>query len=181
MNRIVLLGMGILLAGSALGACSSDSGNNTGAAGSTGSGGAAGGSTGNAGTTGAAGQAPGGSTGTAGGSGGSVAFTAVDPCPTEADYDAGTAISFPSGGLNYSPKCLKVSRGATVTFSGTFSSHPLRKSAMRGNTTSNPIVDTDTGTSTTVTFPASGFYAYYCLYHGLDSSGDNMAGVVWVQ
>ncbi len=173
MNRIALLGMGILLAGSALGACSSDNGNGTGAGGSTGAAGSAGGSTGAAGSAG-------GSTGAAGSP--ALPFMAVNPCPTEGDYTTGTTtIEFGVNGITYEPKCLKVPHGTTVTFSGDFPGHPLRKSTMRGDTANNPIVNTSTGDSTTVSFPTPGFYAYYCVFHGVDSSGSNMAGVVWVE
>jgi plastocyanin len=179
--RIALLGTGILIAASAGAGCSSDNGNT--------GGGGSGGSTGVGGSTGQAGAAPGGSTGQAGsgpgGAGGSIPFEAVEPCTYDVDYMTGTTVTFPaSGGFSYSPKCLKVARGATVTFmspSSSFTAHPLKKSTERGTLTNNPIVDTSTGSSTTVTFPNPGFYAYYCAYHGSDSDGANMTGVVWVQ
>jgi plastocyanin len=36
-------------------------------------------------------------------------------------------------------------------------------------------------TMKTFTFPTPGYYAYFCMYHGFDDSGNFMAGVVWVQ
>jgi len=178
-NRIALLGIGIVVATLAFAGCSSDDNGNGGGAGTGGSN-----STGHGGSTGLAGSPAGGSTGqagsAAGGSGGSIPFQALEPCGSEGDYtSSGTTVNFPSGGLNYAPKCLKVAKGATVTFTGTFSSHPLAKST-RGNAADNPIPDmTNTGTSLPVTFPKSGFYPYFCMFHGTDA-GDYMAGVVWV-
>ena len=84
-------------------------------------------------------------------------------------------------GFNYAPKCLKTTAGATITFEGDFVMHPLRGSAIRGTTTGNPIPTTpiSTGSSMPFTFPTSGFYAYYCAFHGADDS-DFMNGVIWV-
>jgi len=78
----------------------------------------------------------------------------------------------------YTPACLKVAKGATVTFSGAFSSHPLAAST-RG-TSGNPIPSTNSGTTKAVAFPAAGFFPYYCTFHG-NTAGANMAGVVWVE
>jgi plastocyanin len=110
-------------------------------------------------------------------------FMAVAPCSMESSYTTtGTTITFPAAAtdFNYSPKCLKVTAGSTVTFSGDFSAHPLDPSETRGNTTSNPIMLTTTGTSAPFTFPAAGFYAYYCQFHGADN-GQFMDGVIWVK
>src|SRR5262249_39275422 len=47
-------------------------------------------------------------------------FMALAPCNSAADYKSGTTtITFGGGtGLAYSPQCLSVARGTTVTFSG---------------------------------------------------------------
>jgi plastocyanin len=106
-------------------------------------------------------------------------FMALAPCNSAADYKSGTTtITFGgAAGLAYSPQCLSVARGTTVTFSGSFSSHPL--SASTRGTSGNPIPKTSTGTSATVTFNAAGFFPYFCTVHGSDS-GAGMAGVVQV-
>jgi len=174
MNRIVLLGIGLLVAATLQTNCSSDGDNSTGTGGGGGSGGSLigteGGSTGQAGAAAGAGGAP------------AAAFMSLKPCEAEADYETGaTTIAFPDpagGGFAYAPMCLKVTAGTTVTFAGDFTSHPLAKST-RGDA-NNPIVNKSTGTSTTVTFSTRGFYPYYCGFHGSDS-GVGMAGVVWVQ
>jgi plastocyanin len=100
----------------------------------------------------------------------------------ENSYVAGTTIAFGGTvGFNYTPKCLKVSPGATVTFNGEFASHPLAPSALRGAPAiNNPIVNMSDGTTASFTFPDAGFYAYLCNFHGTDD-GLNMAGVIWVK
>ena len=118
------------------------------------------------------------------GTDGGIPFMAMIPCSTEASYvSTGTTIAFGGSdpGFNYAPKCLKVSAGATVTFNGDFSMHPLNGSEMRGTLIGNPIPTTpiNTGTSMPFTFPTSGFYAYYCAFHGADNQ-DFMNGVIWV-
>jgi plastocyanin len=149
-----------------------------------------GGTSATAGTTGTAGTSAGGTAGTsAGGTGGGTpGFMAVLPCPTESAYMMGaTTVNFGliDGGFNYSPKCLKVSAGTSVTFSGDFSSHPLEPSALRGTLTGNPITSTsavpDGGTTKAFTFATPGFYAYFCQFHDSSDSGMFMSGVIWVQ
>jgi plastocyanin len=175
MNRTGVFVLGLLIATASQLACSSD-GDTTGTGGSSG----AAGNTGGGGSTGAAGAA-GGSGGHAGGGGGApAAFMALMPCEAEADYETGTTIAFPAGGgFAYAPKCLKVTAGTTVTFSGDFSSHPLMPST-RGGSSANPITSKSSGSSATFTFSTRGFYPYYCAYHGSDS-GVAMSGVVWAQ
>jgi plastocyanin len=181
MNRIALLGIGILLASSGLVACD-DNNNNTGTGGSgghTGVAGHAGGSTGHAGSGGSTGTAGSGGSSVGGAGGGSASFTSVQPCPNMSDYTAGTTISFAN--FAYSPKCLKVTKGASVTFSGDFTMHPLRPSAKRGITSGNPITATSTGTSMSFTFSNSGVYAYFCNIHGPADDGTGMEGAIWVE
>jgi plastocyanin len=108
------------------------------------------------------------------GSGSSLA-----PCDNSSSYMTGsTTINF-GGTLGniYSPACLLVAKGATVTFTGSFTVHPLQAST-RG-TTGNPIPSTSSGTAATATFAAAGFFPFYCTVHGSDS-GTGMAGVVQV-
>jgi plastocyanin len=144
----------------------------------SGSGGGTGGSGG--GTGGGAGGS-GGGTGGAGGSGGSFSggmFMPISPCNGESMYMEATTVMFPGSGAQYLPNCVKVHRGASVTFSGTdFVIHPLTPGT-RG-TSPNPIPMTSTGTMVTVTFPDLGFFPFYCKTHGTDS-GNLMSGVAWV-
>jgi plastocyanin len=118
-----------------------------------------------------------------GGTGADPAFMAFAPCSAESSYTTtGTTIEFGGAvGFEYSPKCLKVSAGATVTFNGDFTMHPLAPSAARGApAASNPIVNMSNGTTAPFTFPTAGFYAYLCNFHGSDD-GQFMSGVIWVK
>jgi plastocyanin len=172
MNPLARLSLGILLTATVTLGCSGSSSNNTpGTGGTSGGGTSGGGTTGNGGTTGS------------GGTGGAdPSFMAFQPCAMESSYVSGTTIAFGGAvGFNYSPACLKVSPGATVTFNGEFVSHPLVPSAMRGVPSgSNPIVNMSDGTTAAFTFPNAGFYAYLCNFHGTDD-GAFMAGVIWVK
>jgi plastocyanin len=151
----------ILAGAAALGCSGASNGSNPGTGGGGGTGGSAGGS---------------------GGSGGGAPFMAFAPCTDQTSFvSTPTTIAFGgSVGFDYAPRCLAVPAGTAVTFSGDFATHPLIPSAMRGNTTQNPIAATNSGTSATFTFPNPGFYAYLCMFHGSDD-GSSMSGVIWVQ
>jgi len=83
-------------------------------------------------------------------------------------------------GSSYSPRCMIVSAGQMVNFSGPFTSHPLRTGVTPGSsatgTTPNPIADTDSGSSVSFTFAAPGIYPYHCNFHQ-----PSMAGVILVR
>ena len=112
------------------------------------------------------------------GGGGGIPFQSLAPCSNATDYMSGATVSFGSQlGNNYSPRCLVVHVGQSVSFAGDFSSHPLRASS-RGST-GNPVQSTGSGTSASFTFAATGFFPYYCTQHG-DDLGNGMAGVVQV-
>lgn len=161
-------------------ACSSSPGS-TGTGGSSGNQGT-GGTAAAGGTAGAGGT--GGATG-AGGAAGATGFRVVNPCTAAADYVTGTSVMFGGMVALYTPPCLRVSAGTTVTFNGgssTFAMHPLMPSGLRGDTVGNPIAPTSTGdTSKSFTFTTPGFFAYFCMLHGATDSGAGMAGVVWVE
>jgi plastocyanin len=113
-------------------------------------------------------------------------FLAVLPCPDEASYATGTeVVTFgflgTPPGFAYDPKCLTIDVGQTVTFSGSFSAHPLYPSAKRGTLEGNPISGTSGGDRKDIRFPTPGFFAYYCGVHGGSDDGSTMAGVIWVQ
>ncbi|MDO9017345.1 MAG: plastocyanin/azurin family copper-binding protein [Deltaproteobacteria bacterium] len=95
------------------------------------------------------------------------------------DHSAGTrTITFGSS-FTYDPRCMTITAGQTVTFSGTFSSHPLVAGSVSGDpagTTPNPITNTNTGASATFTFAAPGLYPYFCNFHQ-----PGMAGVIQVR
>jgi plastocyanin len=122
-------------------------------------------------------------TGGSGGTGPDPSFLPFEPCTTPSAYVTGaTSIAFGGARGNiYDPPCLQVAAGTTVTFSGDLGNHPLAPSAARGTLTGNPITVTSAGFTASFTFPDAGFWAYYCMVHGSDFDGQDMAGVVWVK
>ena len=96
-----------------------------------------------------------------------------------ADFDAhdltaqaNVDITFPSDGnpAQYTPNCVKIKAGSTVTFTGDFDSHPLTAGA---STATSPIpastnLADDGGTvgSKVITFGTAGTYDFLCGVHG---------------
>ncbi|HEY2901260.1 MAG TPA: hypothetical protein VGL59_11835, partial [Polyangia bacterium] len=96
------------------------------------------------------------------------AFVAISPCDTAVTYTtAQSTITFPTGSSpqQYTPACLKISKGDNVTFAGAFSNHPLDARTATGATAGNPITATDSGTSKVVAFPNAGFFPFHCQKH----------------
>jgi plastocyanin len=114
---------------------------------------------------------------------GSDAGTAsLNGCTTYADHTGTSdarAIAFAN--FQYTPPCMKILAGQTVTFSGSFGGHPLMPgvpSSTTGTSSSNnPITATNTGSTLAVAFPTAGSYAYYCNFH----FGNGMYGAIEVQ
>ncbi len=96
---------------------------------------------------------------------------------TDKTQESVVTISF---GVNnahvYSPKCVKIKKGSTVKFSGTFASHPLRANCQAATT----ITNTGTGSNKDFVFNTVGDYGYYCNFHGSASDGTAMAGMIQV-
>lgn len=69
----------------------------------------------------------------------------------------------------YTPRCLTVAVGQSVTFSGAFGSHPLlpgtAPSSSGPGSSGNPIAATSAGSSATFNFAAAGVFPYYCNFH----------------
>jgi plastocyanin len=110
-----------------------------------------------------------------------MAFMALPGCASAGGYtvtqDLHATVNFGGAvGTSYSPRCLRLARTAQVTFSGSFSNHPLSPTTGMGSAP-NPITHTGSGTSATFTFNAAGFYPYHCDFHDVS---DNMHGVIWV-
>jgi plastocyanin len=74
-------------------------------------------------------------------------------------------------GLTYSPPCIRVDRATTVTFSGSFTNHPLVGGRVVGSATipepTSPITPTSTGTTASFLFSNLGEFGYYCDFHAL--------------
>ncbi len=118
-------------------------------------------------TTGTGTDAGGGGGGDAGGGGG----TAVNGC-TAADFaandlsaaGAARVITFPTGAApaQYTPACITIAAGQTVTWNGAFASHPLQQS---GGDPTMWITTTSTGTTVNFGFPVGGTYGFDCQFH----------------
>ena len=78
---------------------------------------------------------------------------------------ASRTITFDSNG--YVPKCMRVSTFQDVTFSGSFSLHPLQQTCGP----SNRQMTTTSGTSKVVRFPDFGTYGYRCANHPVFEQG----------
>jgi plastocyanin len=86
---------------------------------------------------------------------------------------ANRTIAF-GGSLTYSPKCIKIAAGQTVTFMGSFGNHPLAETCGPAST----ITGTSSGSSKMFTFSTTGDYGYQCTIHG---PADGMTGAIRVQ
>jgi plastocyanin len=91
---------------------------------------------------------------------------------------AARIIQFPGANDRYTPDCLKVRFGQTVTFQGgSFNAHPLAHACQPLNA---PSLDNTSGQSFSVTFDqALGVYGYYCTQHG-SIGGSGMSGAIEV-
>jgi plastocyanin len=74
-------------------------------------------------------------------------------------------------------ECLRISVGTTVTWTGTFSFHPLTGGVTPGTDPNSPITGVDqSGGSASVTFDTAGEFPYHCTAHG-----GSMEGVLYVE
>ncbi len=75
----------------------------------------------------------------------------------------------------FTAKCIRIKAGQSVTFSGSFSSHPLNQAC-------GPVDDvlaSKTGSESMFTFSQTGTYGYYCGNHGAED-GSDMSGAIEV-
>ncbi len=92
--------------------------------------------------------------------------------------DAGmVTISFGKSGNTYSPKCLKLKAGTTVTFAGSFTPHPLQQTCAPTDT--RTITTTRSGGEAAFLLTDAGDLGYYCIAHG-SKAGAGMAGAIQV-
>ena len=89
------------------------------------------------------------------------------------------AVSFTN--FQYVPRCILISAGQSVEFSGEFTYHPLvggqAVGAFKTPDPQSPIGFTNSGTFKSVPFPSAGTYPFYCDQHGLTYA---MTGAVFV-
>lgn len=119
------------------------------------------------------------SSGSSSSSSGSVTVNGCDQASAE-DHTTDTAVNIDFGGslgLKYAPACIRIKTGTSVTFTGSFSSHPLSGGSSGTADASSPITHTTTGSSATFSFPDAGTFPYFCELHF--SSG--MEGAIFVE
>ncbi len=103
----------------------------------------------------------------------------VDRSDAGADRRVGFGTALGSNAVGYSPSCIVIAAGQSVTFVGNFNTHPLvgGEYGADGGTSNNPIGRHDTGTADLpIGFPSAGLYPFYCDLHA-----PTMVGVVKVQ
>jgi plastocyanin len=91
--------------------------------------------------------------------------TPVNGCATFTDLTVGGAvITGPSSSApaQFSPNCVKIKAGHSVTWNVGFANHPL---AASGGATPNPVLPTTYGTTVTFAFPTPGVYGFHCVRH----------------
>ncbi len=99
------------------------------------------------------------------------------------DSTANTNTNVAFGGAlgdNFSPPCVTIAVGRSVTFKGQFSFHNLNKgspSDVNAGSPNNPITEVTGGSEKVVTFPSAGDYPYICEFH----NPGGMMGVVRVR
>jgi plastocyanin len=99
------------------------------------------------------------------GDSGSDASAPVNGCTTyEDDTAAGATVTGPSGSApaQYSPACVHIKAGQSVTWNVDLTAHPLE--AFGGDTPS-PIQTTNSGTTVSFTFPNAGTFGFHCQVH----------------
>ncbi len=72
-------------------------------------------------------------------------------------------------GVKYAPACIVIGKGQSVTFTGSFSAHPLQAGTVDDGgahpATGSPIQATSTGATATFAIPSAGTFPYYCTIH----------------
>jgi plastocyanin len=140
-------------------------------------GGGAGGGSGTGGASNGGGVAAGGGTASGGGfvDTGCPGFASCVSYTDATAAGASREIQFPNGSDTYAPNCLRIQTGQTVTFTGSFGSHPLEQEC--GPAVG--ILRASSGNSAAFQLTVPGTYGYYCTQHG-SPSGSGMAGAIEV-
>ena len=109
----------------------------------------------------------------------------INGCTSFTNATAQATINF-GGNLGnvYDQPCIAISANQQVTFSGSFSAHPLRpglapsqSGGPDAGSPNNPIQGISSGTSAQFTFVATGTYPFYCSLH----EGTGMFGAIQVR
>ncbi len=92
---------------------------------------------------------------------------------------AGAARTITTPGFAYTPPCLRIKVGQTVTWNSDFGFHPLGGGRVVGGApmleAGSPITSTSSGNTKTVTFTAAGAFGFFCMVH------TDMQGVIYVE
>jgi plastocyanin len=108
------------------------------------------------------------------------ALTHLSGCEDADFVTAESGSTIETRGSAYTPKCLRIVVGSTVSIVGS-NPHPLQGIESLVGTPANPIFD-DLGahiSKTEFTFDSTGEFGYYCVAHGTDA-GTGMAGSILV-
>jgi plastocyanin len=128
------------------------------------------------------GSNPAGTSSTTGTGGGAAT---INGCGTaDAEDDTGKAevtVGVAASGVEYTPKCFKVTAGTKVTFNMDFAVHPLVGGLIEAGSKKpsalSPITKTTTGTTASFTLTNPGPVGFYCDVHGTIG----MNGAVFVE
>jgi plastocyanin len=113
---------------------------------------------------------------------------ALNGCDTDSYVDgsaddAERVVQIGADGLKFTPPCLQIASGQTVTFEGSLTAHPIAPGnpddAAAGSAKS-PIEAVSTGRSVAFTFDSAGTFPYYCELHAF-GAGMGMAGAIYVR
>ncbi|NUO52550.1 MAG: hypothetical protein HOV80_27195 [Polyangiaceae bacterium] len=97
------------------------------------------------------------------------------------DMTADGDVTISSMGVNYTPKCVRVAAGTSVTFLSDFNMHPLRGGQVVDDVgmvdPQSPITPQDSGSAVTFMLDEPGEYPYFCSFH----ASIGMFGTIWVE
>jgi plastocyanin len=97
--------------------------------------------------------------------------------------DAERIVQIGAEGLKFTPPCLQIASGQTVTFEGSLTAHPIapgNPDDAAAGSPGSPIEAVSTGRSVAFTFDGAGTFPYYCELHAF-GAGRGMAGAIYVR
>lgn len=106
-----------------------------------------------------------------------------DSYEDHSDADDPRVVGVGAQGLKFTPPCMLIAVGQTVTFEGSLSAHPLgpgRPDDPTAGSPDNPIERTASGSSAEFRFEGAGTFPYFCELHGF-GSGMGMVGAIYVR
>jgi len=120
------------------------------------------------------------SSGSGGAGGGNAGLNGCDQATAD-DLTGMASTTVQFAGLAYSPPCIRVKVGTSVTFEGNFALHPLQGGTVVGGVPTpdptSPITLTNSGMSATFKLNNAGDVPYYCTAHAITG----MKGAIFVE